>query len=176
MSLSEQNRALIERLLDRCAISHQTADYLIDHWGQANLLLDAARAEGVAALQQEGEPVAWSRDEIATAVQTEGQTIAAQALLELGYRYQDDPDGISPAAYYIADAILSLPQQTALVEQGVEKIIAQHEPAACGASAPSEAPRSDGGKITMIYKIVSDGRDDGLSDGEIAAAIVEALS
>ena len=105
-------------------------DGVVTITGEAlNTILNNLRAEGVAALQQAGElfaenakkseqagePVAWSRDEIARAVQAEGRTIAAQALLELGWHYQDDPDGISPAAYHIADAILSLPQQTALV-------------------------------------------------------------
>lgn len=43
--LSEENRALVERLESHLGISPQTADYLIEHWGQANTLLNAARAE-----------------------------------------------------------------------------------------------------------------------------------
>lgn len=86
------------------------------------------RAEGVAALQQAGEPVAWIRNEIAKIIS--GAPFPSKRSLAK------------------ADEILAkfspLPQQAALVEQGVEKIIGPHEPAACGASAPSEAPRSDG--------------------------------
>lgn len=42
--LSPQNRALVMRALGRMEISPQMADYLIEHWGQANMLLNAARA------------------------------------------------------------------------------------------------------------------------------------
>ena len=44
--LSEQNRALIERLRKTLAVSPNTAELLIAAWAQTNALLDAARAEG----------------------------------------------------------------------------------------------------------------------------------
>lgn len=121
MSLSDQNRALIERV-------RQPGEYAVmPAW--IDRLLDAARAEGVAALQQAGEPVAWIRNEIAKIIS--GAPFPSKRSLAK------------------ADEILAkfspLPQQTALVEEGVEKIIAQHEPAACGEGtlpSPSEPPLS----------------------------------
>lgn len=56
--LSEENRALIERLESHLGISPQTADYLIEHWGQANILLNAARAEARPAPVVDREAVA----------------------------------------------------------------------------------------------------------------------
>lgn len=56
-------------------------------------------------------------------------------------------------SYGLRHGYITLPQQTALVEQGVEKIIGQHEPTACGASAPSEPaepPCPKRGEIRVI--------------------------
>lgn len=44
--LLPENRALLDRLVKRMAISPQTHKYLVDHWGQTNLLLEATRDEG----------------------------------------------------------------------------------------------------------------------------------
>ena len=89
------------------------------------------RAEGVAALQQAWEPVARG------------------AVFKIAERaiYRTAHDGPEHLCGLIADEVIALfsPQQTALVEEGVEEIIGPHEPAACGASAPSEALRHDGG-------------------------------
>jgi len=155
--------------------------------------IDAARAEGVAALQQAAEQIAenahcsWRPEVRAFADLMEAQLRANDhkpgwkddADLDLFERLGEESTELLAAlhrnakrlmwgdswvmedtvprvgleaadvanfAMMIADVCgaLALPQQTALVEEGVEKIIAQHEPAACGASAPSEAPRSDG--------------------------------
>lgn len=97
----------------------------------------AARAEGVAALQQAGEP----------SISTDGPHNIGDHRRWLARQLLDsqlsDREALRIVAY--SPALEGyLPQQTALVEKGVEKIIAQHEPAACGASAPSEAPRSAG--------------------------------
>ena len=113
MSLSEQNRALIERewgdKIFREGFQQKGARVYPE---TLDRLLDAARAEGVAALQQAAGDEC---DDFFTR-----QVEEAMA----------DPEWV---------AKWSLPQQTALVEQGVEKIIGPHEPAACGASAPAEA-------------------------------------
>lgn len=174
MSLSEQNRALVERIRSEMAG--------VDRWHadtRGTLLFECleafARAEGVAALQQAGEPVAWltpgryvideqserghysngdawvvarklpraiSREEIA-------REIDPDAWDRWTYTW---PPGRKEKSLAKADAILSklspLPQQTDLVEEGVEKIIAPHEPAACGEGtlpSPSDPPRSAGG-------------------------------
>ena len=137
MSLSEQNRATLRRAKSK-----------VFHWLRApseheaetelNRLLDAARAEGVAALQQAGEPVGYRwrwRSDLYCEGALPGRWHYDNRLpvLALGEDWKRE-----------VEPLFTLPQQTALVEQGVEKIIAQHEPAACGASAPSEPPW-DGG-------------------------------
>lgn len=83
-------------------------------------LLDAARAEGVAALQQAGEPVAWRWQQVEIEAGREWVTT----------EYDDDPP--APHLEYVREVTplyaSPIPQQTALVEQGVEKIIGPHEP------------------------------------------------
>lgn len=111
------------------------------------------RAEGVAALQQAGDPVAWRPIEAAP---RDGTTLLACWALSdrpaFGVVHWDGADWIEggyvvgPPTHWTDLPASPLPQQTALVEEGVEKIIAPHEPDACGASAPSEPPRSDGGE------------------------------
>ena len=90
------------------------------------------RAEGVAALQQAGEPECWRVKE--------GWGDWSKFWHDRQNAERLESKGWTIQALYAHP----LPQQTALVEQGVEKIIGPHEPAACGASAPSEPPRSDG--------------------------------
>lgn len=114
--------------------------------------IDAARAEGVAALQQAGEPI--SRENLEAELRETIGLYVREAVTRMfseenaTYRCARQIAGMLQPGYYLHRKLFSspLPQQTALVEEGVEKIIAQHEPAACGASAPSEPPRSDGGE------------------------------
>lgn len=148
MSLSEQNRALLDEADDFAErmTSQPWACELIER------LAAALRAEGVAALQQAGEHVADVGKLIVQPAEgwvlvprepTEAMTLAGSLAWEHAITWDAATD--HPAlAEHIYRAMTSLPQQTALVEEGVEKIIGPHEPAACGASAPSEAPRSSG--------------------------------
>jgi hypothetical protein len=46
VGLLSENQALLDHLVRHLAISPQTHKYLVDHWGQTNLLLEAARADG----------------------------------------------------------------------------------------------------------------------------------
>ena len=152
------------------------------------LASDAARAEGVAALQQAGEPVEFeasirppphwpSNPDYDRHPQTaeewdwrthRGVDIAIKRLNFAGDLA--DPRAPDQMALVLRTDLItlkhdwiwknavfeewreeraSLPQQTALVEQGVEKIIGPHEPAACGEGtlpSPSEPPRSAGGE------------------------------
>lgn len=78
--------------------------------------IDAARAEGVAALQQAGEPVACPREEIKQII-----TANVRSRLSRGHssgRYLWS--GLDAAAGGILAKLSPLPQQTALVEEGVE--------------------------------------------------------
>lgn len=109
------------------------------------------RAEGIAALQQAGEEIAENANCPAGWVlvprEPKPEMVAAWWRVKNGHHFHGEPpptDTSDYAAYRAMIAVSPLPQQTALVEQGVEKIIGPHEPAACGASAPSEPPRSDG--------------------------------
>jgi len=85
-------------------------------------------------------PVAWARSTVIR--DRDGYSIGSdEPEVHWGPTYPEDETGWLP--------LFALPQQTALVEEGVEKIIGPHEPAACGASAPSEPPW-DGGEA-LVY-------------------------
>lgn len=145
MSLSEQNRALIERewgdKIFREGFQQKGARV---YPKTLDRLLDAARAEGVAALQQAGEhvaevgnlidlptgPVAWARSTVIR--DRDGYAIGSdEPEVHWGPTYPEDETGWLP--------LFALPQQTALVDY---KGLGPHEPDACGASAPSEPPLS----------------------------------
>ncbi|MES3028552.1 MAG: hypothetical protein V4820_11940 [Pseudomonadota bacterium] len=210
MSLSDRDCVLIGRVMPGNTSVTHFKDF---RCGLDDLaaLLDAARAEGVAALQQAGDhvaevgklidlptgPVAWARSTVIR--DRDGYSIGSdEPEVHWGPTYpEDETDWFplfalsqqpaeqiaenancspEPAAEPVAWRILDqfgtalalcalkptdlivgetlqplyaspLPQQTALVEEGVEKIIGPHEPAACGEGtlpSPSGAPRSAG--------------------------------
>lgn len=174
MSLSEQNQALVLKPCPFCgsgetftrswqgenggsfafARCSQCGASTQDNWpNEARAALEwNRRAEGVAALQQAGDLFAENAkkseqagEPVAFRIVAKGSRSGSPGVL---VHSQRDADGYVLACedhYTVTPLYASpLPQQTALVEQGVEKIIGPHEPAACGASAPSEPPRDDG--------------------------------
>lgn len=144
--------AIIECHTDNCyaLLTADSPDKAVAAWNR--------RAEGVAALQPPSELFAEnakksSAKQIAENAHcsegwvlvprepTEEMVAAGSLAWEQAITWDAATD--HPAlAEHIYRAMTSLPQQTAVVEQGVEKIIGPHEPAACGASAPSDAPLS----------------------------------
>jgi len=115
-------------------------------------LLAEARAR-VAALQQAGEPI--SRENLEAELRETIGLYVREAVTRMfseenaTYRCARQIAGMLQPGYYLHRKLFSspLPQQTDLVEEGVEKIIAPHEPAACGEGtlpSPSEPPRSAG--------------------------------
>lgn len=120
MSLSEQNRALIERVRRISVTPCTTVAEIAVTTREVSRLLDAARAEGVAALQQAGEPVAqWV---MVPREPTSDMLAAADSAIP---RFEEESDGsrlmgVDGAldAWKAMIAVSPLPQQTALVEEG----------------------------------------------------------